>query len=32
VQQYNRELMKKSIQTGQRIPAEREIQKKGEWW
>ena len=32
VQQYNLELMKKSIHTGQRIPAEREIQKKGEWW
>ena len=32
VQQYNLELMKKSILTGQRIPADREIQEKGEWW
>lgn len=31
-QQYNLELMKKSILSGQRIPADREIQEKGEWW
>lgn len=31
-QQYNLELMKKSILTGQRIPEDRKIMKKGEWW
>ena len=31
-QQYNLELMKKSILTGQRIPSDRKIQEKGEWW
>ena len=31
-QQYNLELMKKSILSGQRIPEDRQIQQKGEWW
>lgn len=31
-QQYNLELMKKSILTGERIPADRENLEKGEWW
>lgn len=31
-QQYNLELMKKSILSGQRIPEDRIIQQKGEWW
>ena len=31
-QQYNLELMKKSILSGQRIPEDRVIQEKGEWW
>ena len=32
VQQYNLGLMKKSLLTGQRIPEDRQIQQKGEWW
>lgn len=32
VQRYNLELMKKSVLTGQRIPEDRQIQQKGEWW